>query len=132
MLMLHQVLPHVHHDHELVSTNKASEQHHAHDHHQDHEKTKKEENKESNDHAGLLEFLFGSHAHTYHSNDFELRNIAKQQIKVKDFSAFTLPVCYTFLFEKDSEQKSFTVYQPLGNFDCYLSPPSLRGPPVLG
>jgi hypothetical protein len=129
MLMLHQALPHNHHQHELIDVVEAPEHHHSHAHSYDHDK---EENKDSNDHSGFLDFLLGSHAHTYHSNDFEVRNIAKQQIKVKEFSAFTLPLFHTFLFKKESEPDRIIVYQPPGNFDFHLSTPSLRGPPVLG
>jgi len=130
MFMLHQVLPHVHHEHELVSETEASEHHHSHAH--DHQKTEHQQNRESNSHSGLLESLIGNHTHTYHSNDLDVRNTAKQQIKVKEFSTFTLQVFHTFLFEKESEPNRFIVYQPPGNFDFYFTTPSLRGPPSLG
>ena len=98
---------------------------HAHSH--DHDK---EENKDSDDHSGLLGFLLGSHAHTYHSNDFQVRNEIKPQIQVSP--TFILPELQLFSFDHYS---SIVELVPLFTTDYqhpYLSTPTLRGPPALG
>lgn len=69
ILLLHKALPHNHH--ELNDAIEISEHHHSHAHSHGYEKM---ESEESDGHSGLLSFLFGSHAHTYHSNDFQVRN----------------------------------------------------------
>jgi len=127
--MLHQVLPHVHHEHVVVNETKVAEHHHSHA--QDHEK-EKEKNKDSNDHAGLLDFLLESHAHTYHSSNFEVRNIGKRQFKDQEFSAYTLTELQISFFKKERKSKKIIAYPPPDSYNIYLLTPALRGPPVLG
>lgn len=129
MLLLHQALPHMHHEHGIIAVETTIDHHHGeHNHGHDHS----DENEDGNENSGLLGFLLGSHAHTYHSIDFEVKNIAKHQIKVKEVSDFTILVYHTFLFKDKREPKKTTAYQPPGNFCFYLSTSYLRGPPVLG
>lgn len=91
MLLLHQALPHNHHQHELNDAIEISGHQHAHGHEHD-----KEENKDPDDLSGLLGFLLGSHSHTYHSNDFQVRNEIKPQIQVSP--TFVLPELQLFSF----------------------------------
>ncbi len=129
MLMLHQVLPHNHHQHERIDVVEASEHHHSHDHNHDHDK---EENKESNDHSGFLDFLLDSHSHTYHSTDFQVRNEIKAQIQVKQLSSFVLPEFDLFSFAHHPEKIKPVPRFTTGYHHPYLSTLSLRGPPILG
>lgn len=128
MLMLHQAMPHSHHQHELIDVVEASEHHHSRAHSHDHDK---EENKDSNDHSGLLGFLLGNHAHTYHANDFQVRKEIKPQITVKILSSFV--IWEQELFSLEQQRKS----EPVTRFSTdyqhpYLSTYSVRGPPALG
>jgi hypothetical protein len=127
MLLLHQALPHNHHQHELNDATEISGHHHSHAHGHDHDG---EENEDSKDDSGLLAFLLGSHVHSYHSNDFQVRNEAKPQIQV--LPTFVLPELQLFSFDHHS-----SIVEPVPRFTTgyqhpCLSTPSLRGPPILG
>lgn len=130
--MLHQVLPHVHHQHDGFDTSiEQSDHHHEQDHNHDHNHYNGEDDDSGNDFLG---FLLGNHAHNYHSYDFtEVRNIAKQHIKVKDFSFYTLPDL--LIFQTDDYGAHIPVFihpPPDINYNTYLSARTLRGPPALG
>jgi hypothetical protein len=127
VLLLHQALPHNHHQHELNDAIEISGHHHSHAHSHDHDK---EENKDPDDLSGLLGFLLGSHAHTYHSNDFQVRNEVKPQIQV--LPIFVLPQLELFSFDHHSSTLEPVPRFTTGYQHLYLSIPSLRGPPVLG
>jgi hypothetical protein len=127
MLLLHQALPHNHHQHELNDAIDISGHQHSHAHGHEHDK---EENKDPDDLSGLLGFLLGSHSHTYHSNDFQIRNEIKPQIQVS--STFVLPELQLFSFVHH-----ISIVEPVPRFTTgyhhpYLSTPSVRGPPTLG
>lgn len=127
MLLLHQALPHNHHQHELNDAIEISGHHHSHDHSHDRDR---EENKDSDDHSGLLDFLLGSHSHTFHSNDFQVRNEVKPQIQV--LPTLVLPEFQLYTFDHHS-----SIIEPAPRFTTgyqhpWLSTTSLRGPPALG
>lgn len=129
MLMLHQTLPHLHHEHGRTVVENSTHHHHSeHSHGHDHSSDDKDEG----DKSGFLGFLLADHSHTYHSNDFEVKNTVREQVKNKKLSAFSSSVYYTFLLKEESTPKKITAYRPPGNFDFYISTISLRGPPVLG
>ncbi len=127
MFLLHQVLPHNHH--ELTDAIEISGHHHSHAHSHDHDK---EESKDSNDHSGLLAFLLGTHSHAYHSNDFQLRNELKPQIRTKDLYSFVLPQFQLYTFERHKEKLKPVSRCAPGYRHPNLSTPFLRGPPALG
>ncbi len=128
MLMLHQALPHSHHQHELNESFEISGHHHSHANGHSHDK---KENEESNDHSGLLGFLLGNHAHTYHANDFQVRKEIKPQITVKVLSSFVIWEQELFSFEQQRKSELVARFS-IDYQHPYLSTYSVRGPPALG
>lgn len=124
MLLMHQALPHDHLEHKLMDDTKASTHHHSHEH--------EEEKKDHNNISGILDFLFGSHSHTYHSNDFHVKKEARTYNQLKKDLSFILPE-FQILSTQHPHNRVMSfpplmvVYQHPG-----LSTPTLRGPPTLG
>lgn len=129
MFLLHQVLPHSHHQHELTEVKEAHKHHHSHPHSHDHHNKEK---KDSNDPFDLLGFLLGNHAHFYHSHDLQVRNKVTPQIQIQVLSPHVLPEIQLFSFEYyNGKVVPVPRYKP-GYCDPYLFTHSLRGPPALG
>lgn len=127
ILLFHQALPHNHHQHEQIDVIETSVDQHSHSHDHNHDK---EENKDSNDQSGLLDFLLGSHTHTYHTNDFQVRNDVKPQIQV--LHSFVVPELEFFSFNHHSRIIESVPLFIINYQHPYFSTPSLRGPPALG
>lgn len=137
MLMMHQVVPHVHHEHEEVESSTqtiADHHHHGNEHQHSHDnKTQKneadDEKEETNDFWG---FLLGNHAHNYHS-DFNQRVTKKNFKRVVNendlpvYQSLTLPV-----LNYESPPPLLGKHPPNPNYHVYLSTQALRGPPSLG
>ncbi|MDH5474947.1 MAG: hypothetical protein OEX22_04590 [Cyclobacteriaceae bacterium] len=123
--MLHQVLPHVHNEHEGFedSFGHIEDQHHSHEnghhHHGD---------EENNQDFDFLGFLFGNHVHSISANDI-------QTVK----KVVTQNVALNFLeLEIHSPSDDYIQKLKLGKASpdfihkVYLSSSFLRGPPTLG
>lgn len=66
ILMLHNSMPHVHHEHESSAENdQHGGHHHDHDHH-----TTDEQPSEDDGKGFLYHFFLGIHAHTFHTHEF--------------------------------------------------------------
>lgn len=125
MLVLHQLVPHVHHVHEkLEAATQSVHDHLENDHHHSHDG--------ADDKSDFLGFLLGNHAHNYHS-DFNLRTEKKdlnRHIKEKDFPVYQVPALSIRL------SKALTPllgkHPPNPNYKVYLLNQALRGPPSLG
>ncbi|MEP0984112.1 hypothetical protein [Ekhidna sp.] len=129
MYLLHQVLPHVHHEHgsaEHISITETKAEHsHDHDHHHH------DDDDDSSEGFDLLGFLFGTHAHTVQvDNILVAKSISKQQVSVKVVVA---DVAYEIkISEREPEEQILWQHPPDPTKSPHLTSVSLRGPPSLG
>lgn len=130
MLLLHQVLPHVHHEpHGFENAiTKVADHHHSHgnDHHHHDE--------EEDDDFDFLGFLFGNHTHSIDVNTLPIvKKVINLKAGNKYFSLEEIAVLATYLSLCDEENKYKLGHAPpdFAN-SIYLYTSSLRGPPTLG
>ena len=125
MLLLHQVVPHFHHQHEVEHTQKDSA--HSDSHH--HDTPKKESSKK-----GFLDLFLDMHGHSVVSSEILLTYKSSiKQLKVKKNVSTSFSVVHYGLFVNYDEVEKRTVYHPPNNyFNPYLTSLNLRGPPTLG
>ncbi|MEP1035265.1 hypothetical protein [Ekhidna sp.] len=128
MYLLHQVMPHVHHDHETAEHITVSQSEHSHDgdhHHHD---------EDANEDFDLLGFLFGTHAHSVQADNILVaKSITKQQSTMKIVAvAATVQTGRLSNKVRDQEEQIFWQDPPDPTKTPYLSSGSLRGPPSLG
>jgi hypothetical protein len=127
MLLLHQVLPHWHHEHDVEHTHNAVANSDTHSHHHD-VPEKESPNK------GFLDLFLEMHVHSVVSNEILLTH--ESRIKLvevkKDIST---PISFVHCYNSINYEKSekIKVYHPPNNyFNTYLSSLDSRGPPSLG
>ncbi|MFD2835356.1 hypothetical protein [Christiangramia antarctica] len=125
--MLHQVFPHLHHDH--VKTNhEIAQTEHGHSHEHKH-------NKNHDEKDGFLSLLLATHTHLGNASEVLIvENAVSDYHKKKEFSK-ALDKSYSLksLFTAYPEPEKPLVYQPPQlYFNPNLSNLSLRGPPALG
>lgn len=125
MLLLHQVVPHLHHQHEVELTHKDvahGDSHHRHT-------PEKESSKK-----GFLDLFLDMHVHSVVSSEILLTYESSiRQLNVKKNVSTPFSVVHYRLFVNYDEVEKETVYDPPNNyFNPYLSSLSLRGPPTLG
>jgi len=129
LLLLHQVVPHLHHQHEVEHTHKAVTHgdNHNHDHHHD---TPENDNLQK----GFLDFFLDLHTHLAVSNEILLPHESSvKQLKVKKNVLLSLSFNHFGQFESYDEVEKDKIYHPPNNyFKRYLKSPSLRGPPSIG
>ena len=129
VFLLHQMLPHIHHEHERTTSIEQVE-----DHHDNHESNHHHHDDESNDGFDLLDLLLGNHTHSSQLDNIPtVKHLAKQQTVKKD-------ECHFFLYDAQPiSPVGFTV--PKSNFgnsppgffsQHYSSSFFLRGPPSIG
>ena len=127
MLLLHQVLPHWHHEENVEHTHKAIAHSDTHSHH--HDVPEKE-----SPIIGFLDLFLDIHVHNIMSNEILLtfeRTLKYPNVK-KDISTPVSIVYYnsTLIY---IEAEKIKVYHPPNNyFNAYLSSLDSRGPPSLG
>ena len=125
IMLLHQVLPHLHHQHEDSHSAIA----HSDEHHH-HNKQEKEEPI-----SGFFDFFTDVHAHSSFSSDILVvkRNTAEQQSIVdKDVAESSFDIQNAFLIGYWQNSKPPIYHPPEKYFNPYLSFLNLRGPPFLG
>ena len=127
MLLLHQVLPHWHHEHEVEHTHKAVANSNTHSHHHD-VPEKESPNK------GFLDLFLEMHVHSVVSNEILLTHeIRIKQLEVKKDISTPVSVVHYYSSINYDEAEKIKVYHPPNNyFNPYLSSLNLRGPPSLG
>ncbi len=129
LMMLHQALPHLHHQHEDSHSHSDVVDYNEHHHHDDGSK----ENEESP--YGFFGFLMDMHVHSTVSSDIVVlkRNTVEQQtVADKDVANNTFDTQRIFLIDH-GQNVSPTIYHPPNTyFNPYLSCLDLRGPPTLG
>ena len=127
LLLLHQVVPHWHYQHEVEHTHKAVAHSDNHSHHHD------VPEKESSN-KGLLDLFLEMHVHSVVSNEVVLTHESSvKQFKVKkdvktpiSFKHYSISVNY------DEVEKVAVYHPPNIYFNQYLSSLDSRGPPTLG
>ena len=127
MLLLHQVLPHLHHEHDVEHTHKAVASSHTHSHHHD------VPEKESSN-KGFLDLFLEMHVHSLVSNEILLTqesSIKHPEVK-KDISTPIPDVYYLSIINYDDAEKIKVYHPPNNYFNAYLSSLDSRGPPSLG
>jgi len=127
MLLLHQVLPHWHHEHDLEHTHKAVAHSDTHSHHHD-VPEKESPNK------GFLDMFLEMHVHSVVSNEILLiHESSTKQFVVKKVIGTPVSVVHSNISINYDEADNIRVYRPPNiYFNPYLSSLDLRGPPTLG
>lgn len=130
MYLLHQVLPHVHHDHEIAEQVTVSEHSHDSDHHHHDE----DANDNTNEDFDLLGLLFGTHAHSVQANNIIVtKNVVKKQSTVRIVTVAAITQLDSLLDSTcDREEQVLWQHPPDLPKTPYLASGSLRGPPSLG
>lgn len=126
MLLLHQVLPHWHHQHEVEHSHSIVAHSDTHYHHQD-----LPENKNSK--KGLLDLFLEAHIHTAVSNEILVTQHSNvKHLNVKKELKTTTPATHFNVSITYDEAEKFRVYHPPNKyFNPYLSSLDTRGPPTL-
>jgi len=128
LMLLHQVLPHLHHQHEVEHSHKAVSNSDSHSH--NHDIPEKESSKK-----GLLDLFLEVHIHSVVANEIVVtRNSSFKQLNVKkDVKTSIFLNLYSIPINYDDESEKVSVYRPPNvYFNRYLSSLNSRGPPSLG
>lgn len=127
MLLMHQVVPHWHHQHQ--EEHQHSEVAHSHNHEHQHEKPEQE-----NSEKGFFDWFVEMHVHTNTTIDvLVLKESTVKKITVEKEAVKTfLPEAVNFaILERDASNKRW--YHPPDKLqNTYFPNCSLRGPPHLG
>ena len=128
MLLLHQFVPHMHHQHDEVEhTHDAIAHSESHSHH--HDSPQEESSKK-----GFLDLFLDTHVHSVVSNEILLthkRSIKQLDVKKVVNTATSVNHFSTSIYDEEAEK--IDVYHPPNNyFNSYLSSLDSRGPPSLG
>jgi hypothetical protein len=126
MLLLHQAVPHKHHQHEVKNTQKAIAHSDNHSHHHD---VPKESSKK-----GFLGLFLDVHVHSIVSNEILLTHQCNlKQLKLKKDVNTPISVNHYRISINYDEAEKVKVYHPPNNyFNPFLSSFDSRGPPSLG
>ena len=127
MLILHQIVPHLHHQHEESHSHNSVAHYNDHDHH--HDAPEKEDNSKN----GFIDFFLAMHVHSAVSNEILIvkENVVYQTVVKKDI---TLPFSsnYNSVYIDYEEVDKQPIYHPPNSyFNLYLICLDLRGPPYL-
>ena len=126
-MLLHQIVPHLHHQHEVEHTHTAVEQTDNHSH--NHDLPEKESSKK-----GFLDLLLEVHIHSLFANEIVLSHECNFiQLKVKkDVKTSVFLNRYSISMKYADELEKVSMYHPTNNhLNPYLSSLSSRGPPYL-
>ena len=129
LMMLHQVFPHLHHQHEDAHSHSDIAHTGEHHHHDDSSHEKKESP------YGFFGFFMDMHVHSTVSSDVVVlkRNTVERQTIVDD-NVVKLTSDFQEFYVVDNRQndKPPIYHPPNRHFNPYLSSLDLRGPPSLG
>ncbi|OUR91925.1 hypothetical protein A9Q87_08980 [Flavobacteriales bacterium 34_180_T64] len=126
LLLLHQVVPHLHHQHEVEHTHKAVAHSDSHSHHHD------VPEKESSN-KGLLDLFLEMHSHSVVFNEILVvhERSVKQINDKKNVNTSVLVNRYSISINYDDVEKVAVYHLPNIYFNKYLSSLESRGPPSL-
>ena len=127
MMLLHQMLPHSHHEHDVEHTHKVVANSNTHSHHHDVPK-KEKPNK------GFLDLFLEIHVHSVVYNEIlltyesDIKHLGAK-INISTPNSF---VHYYGSINYDEIEKIKVYHPPNNYFNAYLSSLDSRGPPSLG
>ncbi|WP_417857645.1 hypothetical protein [Xanthomarina gelatinilytica] len=127
LMMLHQVFPHLHHQHE--ETHSHSDIAHTGEHHH-HDDSSHEKEESPN---GFFGFFMDMHVHSTVSSDIvllERNTIEKKTVVDKDVLKSVVETKGFFSVEYRQNSKQPVYYPPSNYFNSYLSSLDSRGPPT--
>jgi zinc transporter ZupT len=130
LLLLHQVVPHLHHQHDVEHSHKAVSNSNSDSHSHHHDVPEKESSNK-----GLLDLFLEVHIHSVVANEIVVtQNSSVKQLKLKkDVKTSIFLNRYSISINYDDEAEKITVYHPPNiYFHQYLSSLDTRGPPSLG
>ena len=133
MMILHSILPHLHHSHQLAEEISAEQIHH-HSHDGEYHHHNSEEQSEEDESNFLLTLLLESHSHdTEIDDDSEILVNYNKVVVGKDLPIITLLSQYRVPPDVVlvSEKKNFRYNQDFKQEHLFLNCP-LRAPPTLG
>ena len=132
-MVVHNALPHFHHQHEesadAVSLTTSSEHHHDHDQGHNHSEEEHSQEEKSND---LLDLLLEGHAHSSHSHKvvpLTVQGLKTQKLEVTNSYFLTESSADVLKIETTRSYLSWFEDTPYYKID--LSPHPSRGPPAL-
>jgi len=126
MLLLHQVIPHLHHQHEDSHSHTTTVHNDDHHHHDAPEK-------DGNSKKGFIDFFLDMHAHStiIYDNIVVLKETVTNQKVVKKYITNPISPNYNIVYIDYGDVEKPLIYQPPNNyFNPYLTFLDLRGPPV--
>ena len=127
IFLLHQIVPHLHHQHEDSPSHVAITHSDVHDHHHD----APEEIKSSK--KGLIDFFLGMHVHIAVSDEIPVIRQLTKKLRIVDNIVSDIPALNDIILKDYGEVEKPTVYHPPNNyFNPYAANLDLRGPPYLG
>jgi hypothetical protein len=127
LMMLHQVFPHLHHQHE-DSHSHLDIAHTGEDNHHDDSSQEKEDSP-----YGFFGFVMDMHTHSTVSSDIvllERNTIEKKTVVDKDVLKSVVETKGFFSVEYRQNSKQPVYYPPSNYFNSYLSSLDSRGPPT--
>ena len=127
LMMLHQVFPHLHHQHEDFHSH-LDIAHTDEDNHHDDSSQEKEDSS-----YGFFGFVMDMHTHSTVSSDIvllERNTIEKKTVVDKDVAKSTVETKGFFSVEYRQNSKPPIYYPPKNYFNSYLSSLDSRGPPT--
>ncbi|CAM4086789.1 hypothetical protein [Gillisia limnaea] len=127
LLLLHQVVPHWHHQQEAEHSHKVVAHSESHSHHHD-------VPEKGNSKKGLLDLLLEVHMHSVVSNEIlATHESSTKQLNVKKVVNTPIPVNHHSISIHYDEVEKVRVYHPPNiYFNSYLSSLDTRGPPSIG
>ena len=129
-MLLHQVFPHLHHQHEKAHSH--SDMAHSGEHHHHHDDSSQEKEDST---YGFFDFFMDTHIHSTVSSDIVvLKRHTIEQQTILDDNVVKATSNFQWFSVIDSRQNNKPpLYHPPNNyFNSYLSSLDLRGPPSLG
>ena len=126
LMMLHQVFPHLHHQHEDSHSHLDIAHTGEHHHHDD-------DSHEEESPYGFFGFVMDMHTHTTVSSDIvllERNTIEKKTVVDKDVLESVVETKGFFSVEYRQNSKQPVYYPPNNYFNSYLSSLDSRGPPT--
>jgi len=128
MFLVHQIVPHLHHQHEGSHSHKEITHADSHEHH--HDTPEKEDNSKS----GFLDLFLGMHVHVAVSDEIPVIRELTKKLRVVDNVDSDIQAINSYILLKEyQEVEKPSVYHPPNNyFNPYTANLDLRGPPYLG
>lgn len=128
MLLLHQIVPHLHHQH--VDSYSYNTSVHTDDHSHHHDNPEKEDNSKS----GFLDLFLGLHVHTTVLEDIPVIGEITKKLRVVDNVVCDIPAFYNsiILIDYKKVEKPPLYHPPNTYFNPYTTNLDTRGSPFLG